>query len=178
MKQVWHLQNNRSIFRLKLPLHITARCTPNKYLHYQQITVIVSSVLPKKINCFGCYNGVWVTDFGSAVGLASALRESLIQVAFARNALIGKNEKNELMYNYLTSSAFKQRIEAIVEAFTSMKEDLDSEKRAMEKIWSKREAQITRVVKNTAGMYGDMQGIIGSSLPEIKLLQLPGDEEE
>jgi len=119
-----------------------------------------------------------VTDFGSAVGLASALRESLIQVAFARNALIGKNEKNELMYNYLTSSAFKQRIEAIVEAFTSMKEDLDSEKRAMEKIWSKREAQITRVVKNTAGMYGDMQGIIGSSLPEIKLLQLPGDEEE
>lgn len=138
-----------------------------------EIAVIVSSVLPKDVNHLGYYDGVWVTDFGSAIGIAMALRESLIQVAFARNSLAGKNEKVELIYNYLSGSEFRQRIEAIVEAFTSMKEDLEAEKRAMEKIWAKRESQIARVVKNTSGMYGDLQGIIGASLPEIKMLQLP-----
>lgn len=59
-----------------------------------------------------------------------------------------------------------------------MKEDLDQEKRAMRKIWSKREKQIERVIMNTAAMYGDMQGIIGTSLPQIKMLGLEGGNEE
>ena len=80
----------------------------------------------------------------------------------------------ELIYKYLSGTAFKHRVEAIVESFVSMKTDLDAEKRSMEKIWAKREAQIERVIKNTAGMYGDLQGIIGSALPEVKILELPG----
>jgi len=139
-----------------------------------EIAVIVSSALPKEVNGFGKYEGVWVTDFPSAVGLATALRLNLIDVAHASNALEGKNEKMELIYKYLSGTAFKQRVEAIVESFVSMKTDLDAEKRAMEKIWAKREAQIERVVKNTAGMYGDLQGIIGSALPEMNILKLPG----
>jgi len=138
-----------------------------------EIAVIVTSVLPKEINRFGSYDGVWVTDFPSTIGLAMALRENLIQVAFARTALVGKNEKMELIYNYLTGSEFSQRVQSIVESFIAMKEDLDAEKRAMEKLWAKREAQISRVIKNTSGMYGELQGIAGSSLPEIKMLQMP-----
>lgn len=138
-----------------------------------EIAVIVTSVLPKEINRFGYYDGIWVTDFPSTIGLAMALRENLIQIAFARTALVGKNEKMELIYNYLTGSEFTQRVQGIVESFIAMKEDLDAEKRAMEKLWSKREGQINRVVKNTSGMYGDLQSIAGSSLPEIKLLQMP-----
>jgi hypothetical protein len=70
-------------------------------------------------------------------------------------------------------------VEAIVESFKSMKEDLDHEKRAMTKIWAKREKQIERVITNTARMYGDMQGIIGASLPQIKMLELEvGDKTE
>lgn len=79
----------------------------------------------------------------------------------------------ELIYRYLCGTSFKQRVEAIVESFVSMKTDLDAEKRSMEKIWVKREAQIDRVIKNTAGMYGELQGIIGSALPEVKILELP-----
>ena len=64
-----------------------------------------------------------------------------------------------------------------MEAFVAMKSDLDAEKRSMEKIWSKRTAQLERVIKNTAGMYGDLQGIIGSALPEVKILELPSNDD-
>ena len=77
------------------------------------------------------------------------------------------------MYDYLSGPQFRQRIEAIVESFAAMKEDLEAEKRAIEKAWAKRETQITRVLKNTAGMYGDLQGIIGTALPDVRVLALP-----
>jgi hypothetical protein len=139
-----------------------------------EIAVLVSSVLPKEINRFGLYQGLWVADFASAVGLSTALRVNLIDIARASNALQGENEKMKLIYKYLSGTAFKQRVEAIVESFVAMKNDLDTEKRSMEKIWAKREGQIERVINNTAGMYGDLQGIIGSALPEVKILELPG----
>lgn len=138
-----------------------------------EIAVLVSSTLPKGLNRFGDIDRVWVTDFQSAIGLATVLRTGLIQVAQARSALVGKSEKMDLIYNYLSGPEFRQRVEAIVESFVSMKEDLDAEKRATEKIWSKREKQIQGVIQNTARMYGDLQGIIGASLPEIKVLELP-----
>ena len=43
----------------------------------------------------------------------------------------------------------------------------------MTKIWSKREKQIEQAFYGIAGMYGSMQGIVGSSLPEIKSLNMP-----
>ncbi len=141
-----------------------------------ELAVIVSSALPKGITRSGNLDGVWVTDFQSAIGIATALRALLIEVYQARTALVGKNEKMEIIYKYLSGSEFRQRVEAIVESFVAMKEDLEAEKRAMEKAWAKREKQIQRVVQNTAGMYGDLQGIIGASLPEIKILQLPGGD--
>ncbi|MGQ9569286.1 MAG: DUF2130 domain-containing protein [Thermodesulfovibrionales bacterium] len=73
---------------------------------------------------------------------------------------------------YLSRPEFKQKVEAIVEAFKSMKEDLEQEKRAMLRIWNKREKEIERVITNTVGMYGDLQGIIGTSMPKIKMLEL------
>lgn len=143
-----------------------------------EICALVSSALPKGIDRFGLSEGVWVSDFSSVVGLATALRVNLIDLAYASNALEGKSEKMELVYQYLSGPSFRQRVEAIVESFVSMKNDLDAEKRSMEKIWAKREGQINRVINNTAGMYGDLQGIIGSALPEVKILELPGKNEE
>jgi len=100
------------------------------------------------------------------------LRANLIEVASAKQAAVGKVEKMEAIYNYLSGTEFKQKVEAIVEAFVTMNIDLAKEKVAMEKLWSKREQQIKKVVISTARMYGDMQGIIGASLPEIKSLEL------
>jgi hypothetical protein len=102
----------------------------------------------------------------------AALRSGLMQVASAKAGLVGQSEKMEMLYQYLAGPEFRQQIEGIVEAFSSMKKDLDAERRSMEKIWAKREKQSERVVKNTSRMYGSMQGIIGGSLPELKALAL------
>ncbi len=136
------------------------------------IAVLMSIALPKEINGFSQVKGVWVTSFPLAMGLALALRENLLEVASAKQAAVGKAEKMEAIYNYLSGTEFKQKVEAIVEAFVTMNTDLTKEKVAMEKLWSKREQQIKKVVISTARMYGDMQGIIGASLPEIKSLEL------
>jgi hypothetical protein len=144
------------------------------------IAVLVSTVLPRGVSGIFNMDGVWVADYTLAVGLAMALRAGLVQVAVAKSSAVGKNEKMEMLYEYLAGPEFRQQIEGIVEAFASMKKDLDAEKRSMEKIWAKREKQIERVVKNTGRMYGSMQGIIGSTLPELKSLELKalseGDE--
>ena len=136
------------------------------------IAVLMSIVLPKEINGFSQFKGIWVTSFPLAVALAVALRANLIEVTCAKQAAVGKAEKMEAIYNYLSGAEFKQKVEAIVEAFVTMSADLSKEKAAMNKLWSKREQQIKKVIMNTARMYGDMQGIIGASLPEIKSLEL------
>jgi len=136
------------------------------------IAVIVSVTMPKDITGIGQINGVWVTDYTLATSLAMALRMVLIEVAKVKTAIEGKSGKMEMLYEYLSGPEFRQQIEGIVEAFVSMKNDLDAEKRAMEKIWAKREKQIEKVVRNTSRMYGSLQGIIGSTLPELKALEL------
>ncbi len=139
------------------------------------IAILVSASLPEGIQHFGVIEGVWVASVQSYLPLAVALREQLIQVNFARSASKGKNEKMEFMYEYLSGSEFQQKIEGIVEAFTSMQDQINRERRAMEKIWKEREKQIQRITTNTVGMYGDIRGIIGSSVPPIKALELDDD---
>lgn len=141
------------------------------------VAVIVSTALPKDIRHFAHADGVWVTDFESAMGLGTVLRMGLMQVAHARAALAGKNDKMELLYNYFSGPEFKQRVEAILESFNTMKDDLDTEKTAMTKIWAKREKQIQTVIHSTAGLHGDLQGIIGTALPSIAPLELPAGGE-
>jgi hypothetical protein len=139
------------------------------------IAILVSVVLPDGINRFGQVDGVWVSDPLSAIPLAAALREQLMAINRERTASIGKNEKMEALYQYLAGVEFKQKIEGIVEAFTSLQDQLNKERRAMERHWKQREKEIERVVKNTVGLYGDMQGIIGGQIPAIPALEL--DEE-
>ncbi|MGD9300882.1 MAG: DUF2130 domain-containing protein [Desulfobacterales bacterium] len=140
------------------------------------IAILVSVVLPDGISRFGQVEGVWVSDPLSAVPLAAALREQLMAVSRERTASVGKREKMETLYQYLAGVEFKQKIEGIVEAFSSMQDQLNRERRAMERHWKQREKEIERVVKNTVGLYGDMQGIIGGQIPAIPALEL--DEAE
>ena len=140
------------------------------------IAVLVSVVLPDGISRFGQVDGVWVSDPLSALPLAAALREQLMAVSRERTASIGKSAKMETLYQYLAGVEFKQKIEGIVEAFTSMQDQLNRERRAMERQWKQREKEIERVVKNTVGLYGDMQGIIGGQIPVIPALELDDAE--
>ena len=137
-----------------------------------QLAVIVSVAMPKDVPSFECRDDVWITPPNLAVALGAALRLSLIETAAAKRAIEGRQDKMAVVYDYLSGPEFKGRVTAIVEAFTSMRDDLISEKTAMLKIWAKREKQIERVIGNTAGMYGDLHGIIGKSLPTIETLEL------
>ena len=91
----------------------------------------------------------------------------------ARQVSDGQQTKTEMVYQYLTGPRFRHRVEAIVEAFSSMQEDLDKERKVIMKQWAKREAQIERVMGATVGMYGDLQVIAGKLLQEIKGSELP-----
>lgn len=137
-----------------------------------EIAVMVSQVLPKDVETFDLIDGVWVTHPRALMPVAMMLRNSLIEVATARQASEGQQTKMEMLYGYLTGPRFRQRVQAIVEAFSNMQEDLGKEKKAITKQWAKREEQIDRVMQSTVGMYGDMQGIAGKTLQEIEGLEM------
>jgi hypothetical protein len=137
------------------------------------LSVIVSEVLPKGLHHFRQIDSVWVADVPSTLSLAFALRVVLTQVAKTQEIQTGKEEKKEIVYNYLTGTEFRNRIQAIVESFVGMRDDLDSEKRSMAKVWAQREKQMERIVLNLAGMHGDLEGIVGNALPAVKILELP-----
>jgi len=145
-----------------------------------ELALIVSSALPKGVHAFDLIDGVWVTEPRCMLPVALALRQSLIELAGARQIREGQQTKTELVYQYLTGSRFKHRVEAIVERFTDMQADLDRERKTMTRMWAKREAQIRGVIESTVGMYGDLQGIAGRALGEIEgitLLVIEGPDE-
>jgi len=136
-----------------------------------EIAIIVTQVLPKGVETFDLIDGVWVTSPKSVVPLAMILRNSLTEISNIRQISEGQATKTEMIYQYLTGPRFKHRVEAIVEAFTTLQEDLDTEKKLLTKQWAKRQTQIERVMNSTVGMYGDLQGIAGKSFQEIEGLE-------
>lgn len=135
-------------------------------------SVIISEQLPEHVRHFGQIDGVWVASWPCVHPVALALREGLVAVAKGRRALEGQHGKMELVYNYLIGQEFYNRVSGVVEAFMAMRQELEAEKRALNTCWRRREKQLDRVLVSTSGLYGDLQGIIGRSLPEIKGMSL------
>ena len=129
---------------------------------------IVSAALPEAIPHFGEINGVWVASWPCARSAAAALRRVLIEASQARLATDGQHGKMELVYNYLSGTEFRNRIRGLVEPYIEMQADLESEKRAFQRHWNKRQKQLDRAISSTTGLYGDLQGIIGSGMQEIE----------
>jgi len=143
-----------------------------------EIAILVSQVLPKDVETFEMVDNIWVTHPRAALPVATILRQSLLDISLARQSSEGQQTKTEMIYQYLTGPRFRHRVEAIVEAFSTMQLELDKERKVIMKQWAKREAQIERVMGATVGMYGDLQGIAGKSLQEIEGLELSVLEED
>ncbi len=137
------------------------------------VVVLVSESVPENIGTFAMREGVVVTTYPYVLPLAELLRRGVMQVAQARSVAANKDEKLEFLYQYLSSDTFRHRFEAYAETIKGMEEDLATERRSMERLWKKREMQIRRSLDNMAKMYGELQGIIGSALPEIRVFSLP-----
>ncbi len=141
------------------------------------IGVLVTDVLSPDMERMGFKEGIWICTYEEFKGLCGVLRESIIQISLAIGSQENKGDKMHMIYDYLTSPTFRMQVEAIVEGFSQMKEDLESEKRSMQRIWKQREKQIEKVITNTIDMYGSIKGIAGSAIGSVKALELPGGGE-
>ncbi|MCL4374758.1 DUF2130 domain-containing protein [Patescibacteria group bacterium] len=137
-----------------------------------EVAILISQSLPAPIKRFGLRHDIWVGDYDSVLGLATAVRASLIGVAGVRQALVGKTEKKEILWNYLTGVEFRQRVEAIYEAYQQLRDELKKEQDWFTKKWARQEKHIQLVLNNILGMHGDLEGIVGKTLPELSGLEL------
>jgi hypothetical protein len=139
-----------------------------------EVAILVTQVLPKGVETFELVDGVWVVHPSAAIALAVVLRHSLLEVHGARQASQGQQTKMELVYQYLTGPRFRQRVEAMLESFKAMRQDLEKEEALFKAQWAKRRQQLGIMIDAASGMYGDLQGIAGQSLQKIQDLELPG----
>jgi hypothetical protein len=142
------------------------------------IGVLVTDSMPSDMDRMGLRDGIWICTFDEFKGLCTVLRESIIQISTALVTSENKGDKMGMLYDFLTSNEFRLQVEAIVEGFTQMKTDLDSEKRSLNGIWKKREKQIDKVLLNTTHMYSSIKGIAGNAVQSVSLLELDQDNEE
>lgn len=142
------------------------------------IGVLVTEVMPAGMERMGLKDGIWICNYTEFKSLCAVLRESIVQISSAVSSQENKGDKMHLLYDYLTSNNFRMQVEAIVEGFESMKNGLDSEKRAMQRIWKEREKQLDKVITNTIDMHASIRGIAGNAIQAVKALELPGEVED
>ena len=142
------------------------------------IGVLVTEAMPSDMERMGLRDGVWICNYEEFKGLCLVLRESLIKLNTAVAVQENRGDKMHMLYDFLTSNTFKMQVEAIVEGFSQMKADLDSEKRSMQRIWKQRDKQIEKVISSTIDMYGSIRGIAGNAVKPVKALELPGSMDE
>lgn len=140
------------------------------------IAVIVTETFPGDMDRFGQKDGVWICGFHEVKSLSFVLREMIIKTHAAKSAEENKGDKMELLYRYLTSNEFVQNITRIVENYDGMIQQLNSEKKAMHKIWATREKQIWVVQENVSALFGSIKGIAGNALSTAGVLELPDSE--
>ena len=133
-----------------------------------EIAVLVTTVMPKGITDVFMRSGdIWVVSPHVVKPVAEMLRVVLLEAQKLKQVNTGRNEKMELLYNYLSSAAFTQKIRTMLDAFESMRSDLEAEKKAIQKIWAKRQTQIERVTTSMSTVVGEIQGIAHEALPQV-----------
>jgi len=137
-----------------------------------RIAVLVSQEMPRDTADFGCIDGIYVARRACAAGLAAVLRVALIGVAQAERSVQNRHGKAEQLMAYICGNEFHLHVAGLVEALTAMQEDLDKEKRTIEKLWAKRVKQIALALATTTGFRGDLEAILGGKLRVQERLEL------
>lgn len=150
-----------------------AKLKENQRAARADFAILVTQAMPPGFASFGQLDGVWVCEFACVLPVAAALRQGLVNIAVAHQVQTGRHGKMEQLYKFLSGLEFRQHIEALVESFKFLHEQIDQEKRALTRHWAAREKQLEGMVAHTASVYGSIQGIVGqNALPEIAVLQL------
>lgn len=134
--------------------------------------LLVTEVMPKDMPTFGLRNGVWICTFKEVAGLAAAIRQICITEANIKTSEVNRTEKIQALYNYLMSSEFKQRVEAIIETAAEMRETIDKQRKSMLASWKKQENSVDQMSFLMTDIVGSIDGISGNALGPILGLQL------
>lgn len=137
------------------------------------IAILVTQSFPKDMERFAQKEGIWICHFEDLRQIVGILRETLIQISKIKLANENRGDKMKLLYDYLTGQEFATRVKNIIDSFSSMKFELDQEKRAFQRIWKQREVQIDRVISNTIDLYSTFSAIAGQGVLQIDNLDLP-----
>ncbi|MBX0332983.1 DUF2130 domain-containing protein [Pontibacter sp. HSC-14F20] len=138
--------------------------------------VLVTEALPKGMQHFGLYEGVWVCTYQELTPMVTVLRDCLLKVSAATASQENKGTKMQMLYDYLTSTEFSHQFTAVAEGIASLKSGTTRERAQMEKLWKEREKQLEKSLLNIVGIYGSVKGIAGSSLQDVNLLDSPDQQ--
>jgi len=141
------------------------------------IAVLVTSVLPKQIENFWMVNDVMVCLPKYVIPVTGMLRDKLILVAKTEKSLEWKDLKMEMLYKYLSSEEFSSKISMMVDVFSELKTGIDSERRAMEKNWKKREKDLERATYAITWVYWELESLMWQSLAWAEKLELAEAED-
>jgi hypothetical protein len=171
-KILWESKNTKSFNRKWI-----SKLKDDQVTTGADVAVLVTKALPDGIVDFCQIDSVWVINRQLISPVSQMLRNGLIQTTAARNSAIGMDEKMKVLHRFLTGPEFKQRMEIIIQTFVEMQQELETEKRSLKRQWKKREKSINRVLDNTAGLWGDFQGLLGASIEDIKELEMSQNSE-
>jgi hypothetical protein len=135
------------------------------------IAVLVTQVFPRGTERFCERDGVWLCTFSEVAAVASILRDTLIKVAEVKKFEENKETKAQLVYSYLTSNEFKLQWNSIIEAYLSMKNNIEKERIQAEKQWKEREKQLYKIFKGATGFIGSIKGLGGMEIQELPSLE-------
>jgi hypothetical protein len=134
------------------------------------IGVIVTQALPDQVPSFGQLDGIWICSFSDALALVHVLRDGILKIFTATKTQENRGDKMHMLYSYLTSNEFGEQWSAIREGFRAMKQSIQKERDAMEKLWKMREKQLEKVLLNAAHIKGSIEGIAGSDNIQLDLI--------
>jgi hypothetical protein len=134
------------------------------------VGVIVTQALPEQVPGFGQLDGIWICSFSDALSLVHVLRDGIMKIFTAAKTHENKGDKMQMLYGYLTSNEFSEQWKAIREGFQAMKQSIQKERDAMEKLWKMREKQLEKVLLNASHIKGSIEGIAGSDNIQLDLV--------
>jgi hypothetical protein len=137
------------------------------------VGIIVTEVMPPGMERMGLREGVWICNYEEFKGLCFVIREHITALDLALSSQENKGEKMIMLYDYLTGNEFRLQVEGIIEGYSQMQADLETEKRSVTGHWKKREKQLQKVLSNTNFMYSSLRGIAGNAIQKISVLELP-----
>ena len=130
------------------------------------LAVLVSTRLPANMSEGGLKDNVWVCRLAEFKYLMQALRQSVVAVFQARSQAETRDNDASRLYDFVLSTQFQHAMNALVTPVQKMREHHETEKRALQRVWRKRETEIENALENAAN-------IIGSLAAHVPQGQLP-----